>query len=183
MEYKITWVKFKGHLKTVVSHKWYVFVECKRMGLFWNGVFHDMSKFSPSEFIPSVKYWSGTKSPIDTEKEVTGKSMAWLHHKGMNKTHFEYWIDFVKGESIPREMPVEYVIEMVADWIGASKAYGKNSHTFESPLNRFIKLKHEMILHKETSKMFEDFLSVYSMGDEKYFYKYVKTKLKESKHV
>ena len=79
-------IAFK-HFKTVMTHKMYVFLFCKEAGIPWQGIKHDLSKFSPTEFIESVKYYTGTDSPINNCKKVNGYSEAWMHHKGRNKHH------------------------------------------------------------------------------------------------
>ena len=81
--------KFFGHLKTVCKHKYYVFKYCCKAGIPVEGIFHDMSKFSPIEFWESVKYYQGNRSPIDACKEENGWSACWLHHKGRNKHHYQ----------------------------------------------------------------------------------------------
>ena len=98
-----------------------------KCGRGWQGLRHDMSKFSPTEFWESVKYYSGTRSPIDACKEDKGISMAWMHHKGRNPHHYEYWMDnFDKGGE-PKEMPWRYKVEMICDYLAAARAYmGKN---------------------------------------------------------
>lgn len=88
---KIKLRNIKNHLKTVLTHKKYVMKYCFKAGLYWQGIVHDLSKFSPTEFWESVKYYQGTRSPIDACKEENGMSLAWLHHKGRNKHHYEYW--------------------------------------------------------------------------------------------
>ena len=121
--------KFFGHLKTVTKHKYWVWYYMNKCGLKWGwrGLWHDMSKFSPTEFWESVKYYSGTRSPIDACKEDKGVSMAWMHHKGRNPHHYEYWMDnFDKGGE-PKEMPWRYKVEMICDYLAAGRAYmGKN---------------------------------------------------------
>lgn len=114
------------HFKTITYHKCLVLHYCFRMGLYWQGIVHDLSKYSPTEFREGARYWQGTRSPNNAEREATGVSLAWLHHKGRNKHHFEYWIDYgincdtiIKGVPIPRK----YVAEMVADRISASRVY------------------------------------------------------------
>ena len=104
-----------------------VFKLCCKCGLFWLGLVHDLSKYSPAEFWESVKYYSGTRSPIDACKEENGVSMAWMHHKGRNPHHYEYWMDnFDKGGE-PKEMPWRYKVEMICDYLAAARAYmGKN---------------------------------------------------------
>ena len=121
--------KFTGHFKTVIKHKYWVWYYMNKCGLKWGwrGLWHDMSKFSPTEFWESVKYYSGTRSPIDACKEDKGVSMAWMHHKGRNPHHYEYWMDnFDKGGE-PKEMPWRYKVEMICDYLAAARAYmGKN---------------------------------------------------------
>lgn len=116
--------KFFGHLKTVIIHKWYVFRYCCKFGLIWRGLVHDMSKFSPIEFIESVKYYCGDVSPIKLCKEENEHSLAWQHHKGRNKHHYEYWID----DSRPIKMPLKYAMELCCDWMGAYRTYCHNQH-------------------------------------------------------
>lgn len=118
---------FFRHLKTVLTHKYYVAKYCFKAGLYWQGLTHDLSKFSPVEFFESVRYYQGTRSPIDACKEENGFSMAWLHHKGRNKHHYEYWQDNFDKGTTHLVMPFEYALEMVCDYLGAGNAYsGKN---------------------------------------------------------
>ena len=128
--------KIIGHLKTVHTHRKAVRQMCFKCGLYWQGLVHDLSKYSPIEFIPSVKYWTGKRSPIDTEIEDKGYSMCWLHHKGHNKHHFEYWIDYAHRED-PVPMPDKYLVEMFCDRVGACKTYLGNNMTNDAPLNYF----------------------------------------------
>lgn len=117
---------FFGHLKTVIVHKWWVFYYCCIFGIPFRGIVHDLSKFSPTEFFESIKYYTGTRSPIDACKEANGVSYAWMHHKGRNKHHYEYWQDnFDKGGE-PVLMPYKYSVEMLCDYLGAGKAYMKD---------------------------------------------------------
>ena len=120
--------KFIGHTKTVLRHKLAVCKICFKFGLYWQGIIHDMSKFSPTEFCPSVKYYQGDRSPIEAEKEDKGYSMAWLHHKSRNKHHFWYWVDYNNGQvQTPVRIPLKYVYELIADTIAAGKVYSKNA--------------------------------------------------------
>ena len=120
--------KLIGHLKTVFRHKKEVAKICFKFGLYWQGIIHDLSKFSPTEFIPSVKYFQGNRSPIEAEKEEKGYSMAWLHHKSRNKHHFLFWVDWNSKQcQYPVRMPLKYVYEMIADTVAAGKVYSKNA--------------------------------------------------------
>ncbi|MCD8119452.1 MAG: DUF5662 family protein [Lachnospiraceae bacterium] len=87
------------HLKTINHHKWLVMKHCFAIGLYRQGLLHDLSKYSPVEFLPGAKYYQGGKrSPNNAEREDRGYSQAWLHHKGRNKHHMEYWIDYQPGK-------------------------------------------------------------------------------------
>ena len=129
------------HLNTVCTHKWVVFKLCCKAGIPFRGLVHDLSKFSPTEFWESVKYYQGTSSPIVAAKKANGYSKAWLHHKGRNKHHPEYWND--PRSKIPRPiMPYKYTVEMVCDTLAAGLVYnGKNweKEKGRSPLNDNLK--------------------------------------------
>ena len=115
-----------GHFKTITKHKIYVTVGCFRIGLYKQGLLHDLSKYSPVEFCAGVKYYQGYRSPINQEKEEKGYSLGWLHHKGRNKHHYEYWFDSKAPNQTPI-IPYKYAIEMVCDTFAAGMAYqGKN---------------------------------------------------------
>ena len=140
--------RFFGHLKTVIAHKWWVFHYASLLGYPWLGFKHDMSKLSPEEFFESVRFWTGTRSPILTAKETEGVSYAWLHHKGRNKHHYEYWIDNVNGKMTYHKIPFEYVIEMVCDWLSASRTYTGN------PDDLFLREYKWWTKNEKTLKMF-----------------------------
>lgn len=114
------------HIVLVTKHKWWVFKLCCRVGIPWRGLVHDLSKFSPTEFFESVKYYQGNRSPIPIAREKKGFSEAWLHHKARNKHHFEYWVDS-RTKEYAAVIPYKYLAEMACDKMAASKVYnGKN---------------------------------------------------------
>lgn len=117
-----------------------VIKHCKKAGILWQGLRHDLSKYSPTEFIPGVKYYTGTKSPNEGERIDKGYSVAWLHHKGRNKHHFEYWYDFNSPLKTP-VIPYKYVVELICDNIAASKTYLKDKWNLKSQLNYFLNRK------------------------------------------
>ena len=92
----MNWYK---HLKTINHHKWLVMKNCFRVGLYKQGLLHDLSKYSWAEFSVGVKYYQGDRSPNDAEREDKGYTSAWLHHKGRNKHHLEYWVDYSTDHS------------------------------------------------------------------------------------
>ena len=149
------------HFKTICKHRYIVFQECRKCGLFWRGLVHDLSKFSPTEFISSAKHFQGNRSPIDAEKEELGYSLAWNHHKGHNPHHWEYWIDFDnKGNVVPQKIPYKYVVEMVCDWIAAGKVYSNNQWTQSSPFDYYFKVKNMRHFHQDTEYLIVVFLMI-----------------------
>lgn len=167
-----------GHLKVVHNHRRLVRIHCFKCGLIWQGLTHDLSKYSYSEFHPSVKYFQGDRSPYAYEKELYGFSYGWLHHKGKNKHHFEYWVDVKDGAFIPLEMPYKYVVESVCDRIAACKIYQQDAYTQASPLNYFLEHSGQYAMHPNTRKQFKRLLTlVLEEGEEAAFLK-IKDSLK-----
>ena len=113
------------HFWTITKHRWKVRKHCFKVGLYWQGLMHDVSKYSWTEFCAGIRYFQGTRSPNSREREVNGYSLAWMHHKGRNKHHFEYWMDVGMTEQnwkvIGVKMPINYRVEMVMDRIAACK--------------------------------------------------------------
>ena len=125
--------KIVGHIKTVTKHKWLVFKLCCRAGIPWRGFMHDWSKFSPTEFWESVKYYTGKRSPIPLAKAENGYSKAWLHHKGRNKHHAEYWYDYETSQKT-FIMPYVYAVEMICDNLAAGITYNGKKWTKSTQL-------------------------------------------------
>lgn len=121
------------HFKLITYHKWLVFKLCCKIGEPWRGITHDLSKYSPTEFWESAKYYVGTHSPITESRNRNGYSKAWLHHKGRNKHHIEYWIDDAALETTI-VMPYPYAAEMICDKIAAGMAYKGKDFTKEYEL-------------------------------------------------
>lgn len=171
---------FIGHLSTVIRHKNMVLKHCIKAGIVWRGLTHDLSKFSPTEFIPSVKYYQGTRSPNERERELFGYSSAWMHHKGRNRHHFEYWTDYnpQTKHMEPVKMPTIFVIEMFCDRVAASKIYNKEKYNSKCPLEYFEKGKHRRTIHPETSDMIENLLKMLAEKGEDATFAYIK-KLKK----
>lgn len=128
------------HFLLITHHKWVVFKLCCKIGEPWRGLLHDLSKYSPTEFIESVKYYVGTHSPITEAKKDKGYSEAWLHHKGRNKHHSEYWIDY-DAKLITPIMPYKYAAEMICDKIAAGMTYKGKEWTKEYELEYWNKEK------------------------------------------
>ena len=134
-------IKSWKHFCLVNKHRWYVFKLSIKAGIPFRGLVHDLSKYSPTEFFESAKYFNGEKSPIILARQDLGYSKAWLHHKGRNKHHFEYWIDMTKDERFPVFPPYKYMVEAVCDKIAAGMAYKKKEWTQKEPFNYWTNIE------------------------------------------
>lgn len=162
------------HFQTITKHRHAVIINCFKAGIGFQGLFHDLSKYTPTEFIPGALHYQGTRSPNEGEREVYGFSKAWMHHKGRNKHHFEYWTDYNKDtrkmEGVP--MPDNYIIEMFCDRVAASKIYQGKDYTDSSALMYFEKgkTKRGALIHQTTSDKIEFLLKMLAKyGEDKTF--------------
>ena len=167
-----------GHFKTITSHKFLVMKYCFKVGLYKQGLMHDLSKYSPTEFMVGAKYYQGTRSPNNAEREATGVSTSWLHHKGRNKHHYEYWIDYsvatIDESMNPVTMPVKYVVEMFIDRVSASKIYEKANYTDQKPLEYFERAKFPGIMCEKTYRQLKMLLVMLAKCGEKETYRYIR---------
>ena len=167
---------FWGHLKTVTKHRTLVMVHCFKVGLIWRGLTHDLSKYSPTEFRAGVRYYQGTRSPNTAEREAMGYSLAWMHHKGRNKHHFEYWTDILPGTKTygPVPMPTQYLVEMVMDRIAACKVYkGKDYHD-GSALEYLEQSRDTGLMHPETRAKLSFLLTMLRDQGEKKTFRFIR---------
>ena len=172
-----------AHFKTITRHRNLVCKYCFRLGLYSQGLKHDLSKYSPAEFISGAKYYQGNRSPNNAEREEIGYSSSWLHHKGRNRHHFEYWVDYnyrgKEGESalIPVKMPGRFVVEMMMDRIAASKIYLGDAYTDDAPLKYLGGGRARQFMHPETAALLEKLLRMLAEKGEDYTFAYVRSKL------
>lgn len=168
-----------GHLKTITFHKYLVMKNCFRVGLYYQGITHDFSKYMPAEFLIGAKYYQGDRSPNNAEREDKGYSSAWLHHKGRNKHHYEYWIDYsskeIEGGMAPAPMPVRYVVEMVMDRIAASRVYLGSKYTDASPLAYLKQGKNKGLMHEKTYRQLKILLTMLAREGEEKTFRYIRT--------
>ena len=160
------------HFMTITKHRHKVIAHCARAGILWQGLRHDLSKYTPTEFIPGAKYYQGTRSPNEQERELYGYSLAWMHHKGRNRHHYEYWNDYnPKSKSIENvEMPLKYVIEMFCDRVAASKIYNGKNYTDADSYNYYLRIKGKKRMHPNTEELLEKLLVMLrDEGEDKTF--------------
>lgn len=141
-----TMIKILNNFKYILRHKYYVGLECFKMGLYWHAITHDLSKFLPSEFFPYMENFHGGG------KNRRSMDEAWVKHKNRNKHHWDFW---TKGDGTPIPIPEKYVKQMIADWKGMGR-----QPEFDDEVAYYIKTKHRMKLHKETVILIEKYLGV-----------------------
>ena len=157
------------HFKTITKHKIIVRKLCFRCGLIKQGLLHDLSKYSPIEFLSGVRYYQGYRSPIDREREVVGFSKGWLHHEGRNPHHWEYWIDKDYSNLTFKviTMPANYLIESILDRMAASKNYNPN-YDQRAPLEFFDKGRDRIFMGEENARRIRYLLNYLAEnGEEK----------------
>ena len=145
--------KVIGHLRTINRHKMKVTQLCFRCHLYKQGILHDLSKYSYIELKTGFHYYQGFRSPIDAEKEEKGYSLGWLHHKGRNKHHWEYWIDVGKDGLYACKMHENYVVEMFCDRVAASMIYQGDAYTDHSALDYYNQGRSRILIHEETDRL------------------------------
>lgn len=164
------------HFRVITKHRHAVIRHCYKAGILWRGLLHDLSKYSPTEFLSGAKFFKGTRSPNEAEREAFGYSKAWLHHKGRNRHHFEYWLDYNPQTKRvgPVKMPVVFVKEMFCDRVAASKIYQGDNYNKNQPLEYFLRGKPNRTIHPETSDLLESWLVMLSQQDEDTVFRHIK---------
>ena len=154
----LVWLKL---IKRILTHKYYVAKYCFQIGLYWQGITHDLSKFSFTEFSRAIKYWDDNISSLANECKILGYSQTLLHHRGRNPHHYEYWIHSLDNGGVPARMPKKYVLELICDYLAAAKTYGAD------PRKEYIwwaKQQSHMKIHKETKDYITEVFYKYSIG-------------------
>ena len=173
-------MKWWKHLQTINYHRKLVRQHCFKVGLYRQGLMHDLSKYAPVEFLVGAKYFQGDKSPNDAERKDKGYSSAWLHHKGRNKHHFEYWIDYSATpphEICGMKMPEKYVVEMFCDRVAACKTYHKGHYTQADAYEYYAKAKGHYVMHSETEALLEKLLLMLKEQGEDATFAYIRTEI------
>ena len=175
----ITFKKMWGHFCTITKHKFLVAKHCFAVGLYWQGIIHDLSKYSPTEFFVGARFYQGYRSPNTAEREAYSYSEAWLHHKGRNKHHFEYWIDIVANNDHRLEgkpMPTRYVVEMFCDRVAASKVYKGKNYTNKSPLEYYyLELSvTDLLIDNDANALLRSMLELLEQKGEREAFKEIK---------
>ena len=173
------------HFKTITHHKWLVLCGCFRVGLYWQGITHDLSKYTPTEFLNGAKYYQGTRSPNAAEREDKGYSEAWMHHKGRNRHHYEYWTDMDRQTRTyaPLPMPRKYLVEMVMDRRAACMTYQGKNYTDASALAYFNRGHETYQMHPQTREELRYILTMLAEKGEQETFRYLKNEVLKGKTI
>lgn len=156
-EPKLTLKNVLGHWKTIRTHRKWVKKYCALAGIHKRGWTHDLSKYSPKEFLESARFWTGKESPINAAKRFYGQSKAWLHHKGHNTHHWAYWTDnFSEGTTV-YPMPRDDFVEMVCDFLAAGRAYMGDCFSYSGEYAWWLKDRNEgnRAMNEKNKKMLD----------------------------
>ena len=171
-------MKLFRHLSTITRHRHAVIRHGFRAGIGWQALLHDLSKYTLTELIPGVRYYQGQRSPNERERELFGYSAAWLHHKGRNRHHFEYWTDYQPAvrRVMPVKMPYRYVVEMLCDRLAASKIYQGDAYTDASAWKYYENglRVNTMIMHPKTRELLETMLHMLAEKGEEATFAYIR---------
>lgn len=177
-------MKWLEHLRTINHHRKLVRQHCFAVGLYRQGLMHDLSKYKPVEFLVGARYYQGNCSPNNAERAAKGYSSAWLHHKGRNKHHLEYWIDYSTGEESKMcgmRMPVVYVVEMFCDRVAASKTYRREQYTSADAYDYYMRSKDHYLVHPETRALLEKLLIMLKDEGEEQTFAYIRKEVLQKK--
>ena len=171
------------HLKTINHHRWLVLQGCFRVGLYRQGLTHDLSKYSPTEFWVGARYFQGNRSPNAAEREDKGYSEAWMHHKGRNRHHHEYWTDisWTTGKYEPLPLPRQYLVEMVMDRRAACMTYQGSQYRDDSALRYFERGREKNEMHPETCRQLRYILEMLAERGEEETFRYLKKEVLKGK--
>ena len=176
-------MKALKHFITITHHRHLVRKGCFKVGLYWQGLTHDLSKYHPTEFMVGARYYQGTRSPNSEERSRFGYSKAWIHHKGRNRHHFEYWTDLNREtrryDAVP--MPRKYLVEMVMDRRAACMTYEGENYSAGSELRYLEKSIEKELLHPQTLRELTHILTMLRDKGEKATFKYLKTEVLKGK--
>ena len=160
-----------------------VIKHCFKAGIPVRGLMHDLSKYSFAELSEGIRYYEGTRSPNEAARETNGYSKAWMHHKGRNKHHFEYWVDLntVSKSYEPVPMPLRYITEMFCDRVAACKIYQGKNYTDSAALEYYLRGNARAKMHEKTADQLEEWLRMLSEKGEKETFEHIRRVIKEDK--
>jgi len=162
------------YLSYVIQHRFWVGYYCFKERLIWRGIFHDLSKFLPDEWIAYANYFYGKDAEEHWKKRREGKGyykpyntgdqkfdFCWLLHQKRNDHHWQWWVlPEDDGGLFALPMKKRAIIEMICDWRGAGRAQGYKDNTPEW----YAKNKKHQKMHHLTRQFLENkLINIYGM--------------------
>ncbi len=149
--------KYLKYLYYIIRHKYFVGIECWKRGLFYRGIFHDISKLLPGEFIPYAKWFYGETN----KRDIINYDIAWLKHQHRNPHHWQYWMLQNDNDGMHTlQMPNKYAIEMVCDWLGAEKSINGRQFSLDNTRIWYLFHKNNITLHPTTRAQVRKLLKI-----------------------
>lgn len=150
------------YLRLTVVHKWFVLVAGVKIGCpIWRLVIHDWTKLIPQNLYHYGKQFFGDAD------DAEGFVRTWVRHQNAHDHHWEFWIPrtghnrcsppYPANKPIP--MPRDAVLEMVADWLGASKAYGEGCPLSNKTWPWLESEYHTILIHPRTRLVLDQVLT------------------------
>ncbi len=180
-------MQLRAHLHTVNRHRALVRHYCCKLGLYWQGFTHDLSKYSPTELWRSAKDDHGHRSPNDHKRLDNAATPSRLPHTRRNRHHFEYWIDYRRmPDGTVRmggcKMPKKYVAEMFCDRIAACRVYQGEKYTDASPYDYYQRSRGHILIHPETDALIDRWLLLLKEQGEETAFARIREELKDSRY-
>ena len=171
------WNHFKTITKTSDAGR-----HCFQIGLYRQGLTHDLSKYSPEEFFTGVRYYQERAVPMRRKEKIWAIQRRLASPQGAVIHHYEYWIDIsVRKEEglVGNKMPLRYVAEMICDRIAACEVYKGKAYTSAAPLEYYEFTKKYITIHPETRALLERLLIMLKDRGEKETFRYLRELLKQ----
>ena len=176
--------KALAHFHTITKHKILVMKECFRGGAVPAGAAPRSFQIQ-SHRVPGgdADITRGPGGPNNAEREDKGYSSAWLHHKGRNKHHYEYWIDY--------SLDGKHLLAGYADagpvcggdvpGTGSLQARSIKAISTKTaiPLSIIPNGKAGELMHPETRALLEKLLHMLADKGEEETYRYIKKEVPE----
>jgi hypothetical protein len=153
--------RYSAYLKALLRHKYYVFVEGRKLGLgILRLLIHDWDKFGYKMFRSYAHSFYTEKGEKQYSPDADFADV-WNRHQKINKHHWHaHLLSWDSGGEEPRRMKEPDLLEMVADWRGAGRAYSKPDQKWKpsETISWYEKNREKMRLHPETRRRVEEVL-------------------------
>ena len=136
------------HIIDILMKKTYVLIYCFRIGLYWRGIKHDISRFSLIEFIYSIENYDPVEYPLDMRRR-NSISQAYIHYISKNDYTIEHWI----CNDEPCKMPFASASECIVHLIASERILAHFSFSYINVFKRYVTMiDNGLKIHPHTKK-------------------------------